>query len=141
MSFIRKEDEKGPASSFPVSTGTPERAEAILGKGSKVVGTITFAGPAELDGHLEGEVIAQDRLTIGESAVIQAKVSGAEIIVKGQVNGDIIASRKLSLRRPAKVFGNISTSTLSIEEGVVFEGKSTMSSAGRNEQKAATPKP
>jgi cytoskeletal protein CcmA (bactofilin family) len=107
-----------------------EKVEAFLGKGSKVVGTLTFSGPVELDGYVEGEIISQDRLTIGESAVINARITGAEVLVKGTVNGDISASKKLSLRRPARIIGNISTTSLSIEEGVIFEGKSSMNSGG-----------
>lgn len=104
------------------------KLEAILGKGSKVVGNLTFTGPVELDGHVEGEINAQDRITIGESAVINARIIGGEVVVKGTVNGDINASKRLSLKRPAKVIGNISSTNLSIEEGVVFEGKCIMSS-------------
>ncbi len=102
------------------------RSEAFLGKGCKVVGSLHFAGPAEVDGSVEGELIGQDRLIIGESAVIKAKVQAVELIVKGTVQGDIIATRKLSLRKPARVVGNISSANLSIEEGVLFEGKCLM---------------
>lgn len=109
-----------------MTSGSGERVEAFLGKGSKVVGNLTFTGPVELDGYVEGEIVAQDRLIIGEAAVINAKISGGEILVKGTVNGDITASKRLSFKRPAKVVGNITTTNLSIEEGVIFEGKSSM---------------
>ncbi len=116
------------SSSLTAGGATADKVEAFLGKGSKVVGTLTFSGPVELDGYVEGEIISQDRLTIGESAVINARITGAEVLVKGTVNGDISASKRLSLRRPARIVGNISTTSLSIEEGVIFEGKSTMAS-------------
>jgi len=122
MSFGKKVD--GDQSGAPGET-----ADAFLGKGSKVIGTLTFTGPVELDGHIEGEISAQDKLIIGEAAVIKAKVSGAEILVKGTVTGDISASKRLILRKPARIVGNISTSNLTIEEGVVFEGKCSMGSS------------
>lgn len=137
MTFGKPKDDKdregmegsfSSSSSFISSSSGSDKVEAFLGKGSKVVGTLTFSGPVELDGYIEGEVVAQDRLTIGESAVIHAKMTGAEIVVKGTVNGDIFASKRLCLRKPARVVGNITTSLLSIEEGVVFEGKSSMNS-------------
>lgn len=106
------------------------QVEAFLGRGSKAAGNLTFTGPAEIDGAVEGEVHAKDRLTIGESAVVNAKVSGSEIVVKGTVTGDIVASKKLSLKRPARITGNITAASLSIEEGVVFEGKCSMSTSG-----------
>ena len=120
----------GIASGLPSAlAGGTDKVEAFLGKGSKVVGTLTFSGPVELDGYVEGEVVAQDRLTIGESAVINARISGGEILVKGTVNGDITASKRLSLKRPARVIGNINCTNLSIEEGVIFEGKASMGAA------------
>jgi cytoskeletal protein CcmA (bactofilin family) len=147
MSFGRPKDEKEmdktPSSTATLPGSSGDKVEAFLGKGSKVVGALTFTGPVELDGYVEGEIIAQDRLTVGEAAVIQAKITGSEVIIKGTVNGDIYASKRLSLRRPARVVGNISTSTLSIEEGVIFEGKSSMEAAAKASESRmqAVPKP
>jgi len=130
------------STSGTAATGGTDKVEAFLGKGSKVVGTLTFTGPVELDGYVEGEVIAQDRLTIGESAVINARISGGEILVKGTVNGYITASKRLSLKRPARVIGNINCTNLSIEEGVIFEGKASMGAASKpGESKPATSRP
>lgn len=103
--------------------------DAFLGKGSKAVGTLTFSGPAEIDGEIEGEIHSKDRLSIGESANVKAKILGAEVIIRGTVSGDVAASRSLVLKRPAKVTGNIQAPNLSIEEGVIFEGKCTMLNA------------
>ena len=127
-----------------IAVGSPGTAagtkspEAFLGKGCKVVGTLTFTGPVEIEGSVEGEIIAQDRLTIGESAAIKGKVSGTEVTVKGEVNGDITASKKLSLRKPARITGNIASAILSVEEGVSFEGKCSMNITGQKEHRGAT---
>lgn len=106
-----------------------EKTNAFLGKGSKVSGTLTFQGPVEIGGEIEGEIHASDTLVIAESAIVKAKVVGTDILIKGQVTGDIIASKKLSLEKPGKVNGNLSSPVLRIEEGVVFEGNCSMSSA------------
>jgi cytoskeletal protein CcmA (bactofilin family) len=140
MSFGKPKDEKEQTTPglTPLSSGAPvtspngSKPEVFLGKGCKIVGTLTFAGPAEIEGTIEGEIIAQDRLIIGESAIIKGKISGTEIIVKGDVNGDINANKRLSLRRPAKIVGNIGSNVLSIEEGVAFEGKCAMTTTQRN---------
>lgn len=118
------------ASALESSSGSSQgKLEAFLGKGSKVVGNLNFTGPVELDGFVEGEIHAQDRITIGESAVVTGRIVGGEVIIKGTVNGDVSASKRLSLKRPAKILGNISSTNLSIEEGVVFEGKCMMGSS------------
>jgi len=136
MSFVKLREEKEAELSRAGSSATPAlttapggRADAFLGQGSKVTGTLSFTGPVELDGQVEGEIISKETLTIGKSATINARISGSEILVHGTVNGDIVASRRLSLRKPARVTGNISAPSLSVEEGVIFEGKCSMGGA------------
>jgi cytoskeletal protein CcmA (bactofilin family) len=101
---------------------------AFLGKGSRVTGKLAFEGTVRIEGHVEGEITAQDTLTIGESAVVNAQINGSSIIVNGKVTGDITARKRLEIRSPGKVYGNISAPSLVIHEGVIFEGQCTMSS-------------
>jgi cytoskeletal protein CcmA (bactofilin family) len=100
---------------------------AFLGKGSRVTGKLAFEGTVRIEGHVEGEITAQDTLTIGESAVVNAQINGSSIIVNGKVTGDITARKRLEIRSPGKVYGNISAPSLVIHEGVIFEGQCTMS--------------
>ncbi len=102
------------------------QGEALLGAGSKVTGTLVFSGPVQLDGEVEGEINCKDKLVIGQTAVIKAKITGTDIFIQGTVNGDIVAGKSLALKKPAKVLGNISAEQLSVEEGVVFEGHCSM---------------
>ncbi|MBN8548542.1 MAG: polymer-forming cytoskeletal protein [Deltaproteobacteria bacterium] len=138
MSFVKlredpKENEKA-TSQAPLHSvnggASSSKAEVFLAKGTKVVGTLHFSGTTEIDCHVEGEINSKESLTICENAVVNAKIIGGEITVRGNVNGDIVASKRLVLKRPARVIGNISASNLSIEEGVTFEGKCAMSSSG-----------
>ena len=142
MSFGKgKDDPTASAERLAFSSANSGTADAMLGKGSKVVGALTFNGTAEIDGEVEGELSAKERLIVGESAVIKAKVYGSEIIVRGEVTGDILATKTLALRRPARVYGNISAPSLSIEEGVIFEGKCTMAQAVSTASTATVSRP
>ena len=115
-------------SASPLGAGSA-RPEAFLGKGCKIVGTLAFSGPVEIEGVVEGEIIAQDRLVIGEGAIVKGKITGGEVVIKGEVQGDIHATKRLSLRRPARVTGNLNCPVLSIDEGVMFEGKCQMAAS------------
>ncbi len=118
------------------SRAMPEDASgtsAFLGKGSRVTGKLTFEGPVRIEGQIEGEIAAQDTLTIGESAVVNATITGNSIVIHGRVTGDVTARKRLEIRAPGKLFGNISTPSLVIHEGVVFEGQCSM---GTDAQKA-----
>jgi len=105
-------------------------ASAFLGKGSHVTGKLVFEGTVRLEGHVEGEITAQDTLVIGETAVINAQINGTSIVVHGTIKGDVTARKRLEIHAPGKVYGNISVPSLVIHEGVVFEGQCTMGGGG-----------
>lgn len=108
---------------------------AFLGKGSRVTGKLNFEGPVRIEGQIEGEISAQDTLTIGESAVVNATITGNAIVIHGRVTGDVTARKRLEIRAPGKLFGNISTPSLVIHEGVVFEGQCSMGSDSQRADK------
>lgn len=107
---------------------TADAAQARLGKGSRIEGRLTFEGSVEIDGCIEGEITAQDAVIIGDSAVINGQIHAETIIIKGKVTGDLVAGKRVELRAPGKLVGNISTPTLVIHEGVVFDGHCAMGS-------------
>ncbi len=111
------------AERIPMSSGTES---AMLGRGTRVSGKITFEGKARIDGQVEGEIVAADVLEIGETALVNAQISGTVIIVQGKVTGDLTASKKLEIRSPGRLYGNVTTPSLVIEEGVIFEGHCSM---------------
>jgi cytoskeletal protein CcmA (bactofilin family) len=103
--------------------------DAFLGKGSKVTGKLVFDGAGRIEGQVEGEITAQDTLTIGEGAVVNAKITGTTVIIEGRVTGDVNARQRLELRTPSRVQGNITSPCLVVQEGAIFEGQCAMSGA------------
>ncbi len=119
-----------------VSTPETNATSAFLGKGSRVTGKLVCEGSGRIEGQVEGEIAAQDTLIIGESAVVNAQIKCVSIVVQGRVNGDITAAKRIEIRAPGKVFGNITTPSLVIHEGTTFKGQCTMGDA----EAAKTPK-
>lgn len=107
-------------------SGDTSRETAFLGKGTRLSGKVAFEGTARIEGQVEGEIVANDTLLIGESALVNAQISGGTIVIHGKVTGDITASKKLEIRAPDRLYGNVTTPSLVIEEGVVFEGHCSM---------------
>jgi cytoskeletal protein CcmA (bactofilin family) len=110
-------------------------SSAFLGKGSRIVGKLSFEGPARIEGNVEGEILAQDTLTIGEGAVVNAQITGSAVIIHGRVTGDVTARKRLEIRAPGRLIGNIATPNLVIHEGVVFEGQCAMGGETRATEK------
>lgn len=112
--------------SSSVSSST-ESTATIISEGTEVEGTLKFSKDAVIRGTVRGEIISGGTLTIDKSAKIFASIDAQLVRVFGQVEGDIKAE-ELSLASPAIVSGNILAKKLRIEEGVVFEGKCSMTS-------------
>ena len=88
-----------PAATAPRANGpAPAEARAYLDRGSKISGKISFEGPARIDGEVDGEIVAKDSITIGESAVVTAHIRAASVSVAGKVSGDIVASQRIDIR-------------------------------------------
>ena len=99
---------------------------AFLGEGTSFKGTLTFEGTVRIDGRLEGEIFTKDTLVVGEGAQVNASIHAGVVVISGTVHGNITAERKIDIHASGRLFGNISTPSLVIEEGVVFEGSCTM---------------
>jgi len=105
-------------------------ARAYIDQGSKISGKLEFAGPAQIEGQVDGEISAKDSLMIGESAVVTAQIKASSIIVAGKVSGEIIASERIEIRPSAKVSGNLTTPRLVVHDGAIFEGNCVMQPDG-----------
>jgi len=133
----QKSDDASATSSTSALTPSSARdVQAHLGHGSRVEGKLTFEGSVRVDGQIEGEISAQDTIIVGEGAELTAQIQANTVVIQGRVTGDIVARKRVELKAPATVIGNISTPSLVIHEGVVFEGHCSMgsSAAGRTER-------
>lgn len=98
----------------------------LLGRGSEFEGKLTFEGTVRIDGTLRGEVFSDDVLIIGEGARVEAEIDVGEIIVQGTIVGNIRAKRSIEILAPGRVKGDLTTPSLQIDKGVIFEGRSYM---------------
>jgi len=76
-----------------------------------------------LNRHFAGSVYSeQGTLMVDSAAVIDADVEVGIAVIGGTVNGDIIAHQRVELGPTAKIYGNIWTRSLAIQNGAIFEG-------------------
>ncbi|MBP1683484.1 MAG: Integral rane protein CcmA [Ignavibacteriaceae bacterium] len=98
----------------------------IISYGVKVEGKVSSNGSIRLDGTIQGDIICQGNVTIGESGEVYGKVNGQSITIGGKVEGMINAKEKLMLESKADLKGDIYTKILVVEAGARFDGKSNM---------------
>lgn len=101
------------------------RVETIIGKGTNITGNMYCKGSLRVEGHLEGgEVVAAGDVFVGQGGQIIANVKGRNVVIAGEVRGDIDAKEKLEIVPTGVLIGDIKMSTLVIEDGATFKGKS-----------------
>lgn len=86
-------------------------------------GEITFKDMLRVNGHIAGRVFsAKGTLIVDASARVDARVDVAVAVISGTVNGDVIGHERVEVGPGARVNGNISTRSLCIKPGAVFQG-------------------
>lgn len=102
--------------------------EKILDVDASMQGSLTFRDPVNLriNGKFEGSLDTKGNLTIGENAQVHANIVGEDIVVSGNVFGNVVASSSLSLTQSAHLVGDIRTPKLSVDEGAILQGKCQM---------------
>ena len=109
------------------NSSAPDHAStSVIDQGCELEGRLTFVGTLVLNGKFRGEIFSSDTILVGETGQLEAEVQVGVAIVSGQVTGNIIARERVELRGSARIFGDIVTPVLVLEEGVVFDGRCKM---------------
>jgi len=132
--------EPTPVSSTPFRSPEPDsRNAATVGKSVKIVGQIFTKEDLYVDGDVEGTIESlENKVTVGPNGRVQASIRAREVIILGQVQGNVETSDKVDIRKDAKLVGDITTSRISIEDGALFKGSIDIKKA---EPKPAAPAP
>ena len=97
----------------------------IIGRGTLFEGTMQVENSVRVDGTFKGELTCSGALTISQSGEAYAQLEGKDIYIKGVVRGTVRAE-KVRLDSQARFVGDIHARTLSVSEGAVFHGSSSM---------------
>jgi cytoskeletal protein CcmA (bactofilin family) len=99
------------------------RAPAWLGPGLKIKGQISGAEDLQVECKVDGPISLGDhRLTVGQNAHVSGEITASEVIVYGEVNGDLVASGRIEIKKHGSVKGDLTTARIMIEDGAYFKG-------------------
>ncbi len=98
----------------------------FLDRGSTFHGELEFEDTMRIDGRFNGRIVSKNELIVGESATIEGEIHVGSIAISGTVIGKIRADQKIEIHRSGKVFSDIMTPALIVEEGAVFQGQCEM---------------
>jgi len=98
----------------------------FLDRGASFKGELEFEDTMRIDGRFNGKIISKNELIVGESATIEGDIQVGRIAISGTVIGKIVAAQKVEIHRNGKVYSDIDTPALIIEDGAIFQGNCVM---------------
>jgi cytoskeletal protein CcmA (bactofilin family) len=123
--YVLKETENvgtGPSPRIP-SLGTLEHSSSRLGANLRVKGEISGNEDLFVEGSVDGLIQMEGgKLTVGPDAKIAADILAAEILVYGEVKGNLCARDRIEIKKNGSVLGELTTSRIMIEDGAYFKG-------------------
>ncbi|MDH3212739.1 MAG: polymer-forming cytoskeletal protein [Myxococcales bacterium] len=117
---------EGRVGAIPNPAAPPPRTVApatSIDAATRLSGKIYCKETIRIDGRIKGEVHCDKTVIIGEGAQVEAAVHADSIIISGEVKGNIVAKRKITLNHSARMIGDLSTPGIVIEEGAKLEGQ------------------
>ena len=113
-----------PMTTYPTTRQEPTvRITAVIGKNIMLTGNLGGKEDMLIDGRLEGQAeLPDNRLTIGATGNIQGTLRAKEVIVYGNVQGNIEAADRIEIKRGAKVIGDLRSSRIVMEDESYFKG-------------------
>lgn len=116
-----------------------ENGAARIGRSVVIRGEVKGSEDLYVDGRIEGTIsLSESKLTVGPNAVLAADLTAREIVVQGQVQGNIVAGGRVELRSGSEVIGDVRAMRLAIEDNAIFRGKVDLTS-GVGQAKASEP--
>ena len=102
-----------------------DKLHLVLGENSKIAGNVESPGAVFVDGMIIGNVDGT-KVILGEHGYVNGNIKAGAIIIGGKIDGHLTGTDRVEIKTTGHVTGDITTKTLSIAEGGIFNGISRM---------------
>jgi cytoskeletal protein CcmA (bactofilin family) len=117
--------------------GKQSDLNGFLDRGSHLEGKLRFETSFRVDGKLTGNVVSDGVLIVGDGGEVDGEVEVGQVFISGTVRGTIRAAKRVQISATGKVFADLETPTLVIEDGAFFEGRCAMAREAREGARTA----
>ncbi|MEM7050196.1 MAG: polymer-forming cytoskeletal protein [Acidobacteriota bacterium] len=98
----------------------------FLDRGSHIDGELRFEASFRVDGKVTGTVSSGGTLVVGDSGEVDGKTEVDQVFVSGVLRGAVKARTRIHIAPGGRVYADLDTPALIIEEGAIFEGRCSM---------------
>lgn len=106
------------------TSSQPARNHSCLGANLVIKGKISGDEDLQIDGKVEGAIALNgQRLIVGRTGKLHSEVSAREVIVSGNLTGNVHASDRVEIKKDGSVTGDVTTARISVEDGAYLKGR------------------
>lgn len=105
---------------------TDPDAPCVIGNQILIRGTLVGEEDLVVEGRIEGAITLAGHLTVAEAGIVDANLDVDSVEVRGEVTGDISASRSITIHEGARVRGNVRAPRVIVNDGAQFRGSVSM---------------
>ena len=102
------------------------RIDTLVGQGTRITGDLVFSGGLHVDGTIEGNVIAEEGTTalliLSEFGKIEGEVKVPNMVLNGEIVGDVYGSTRVELAPKARVNGSVYYNLIEMAIGAEVNG-------------------
>lgn len=104
----------------------PSGVHNVLSAGTVLTGNLVTQDDIRIDGVIEGNIISQGKIIIGNNGHVSGDVECINLDLLGKVTGNISCQDTIILRATANLIGDMTTQVVEIEPGARFSGSCKM---------------
>ena len=100
-----------------------QNQQSTIGKSIVIKGEITATDPLYVYGRVEGSIKAPaQRVTIGKEGKLKANVTAREVVILGEVQGNVEGDYRVEVRSEGSLTGDLAAERICIDDGAVVKG-------------------
>jgi cytoskeletal protein CcmA (bactofilin family) len=88
---------------------------------SEFKGDLTFKGSFRIEGFFKGTITSDSLLVVGERGRVEADVKVGQLVINGEMHGNLQASDRIEIHEKGRVFGTVTSPRLIVEEGAILD--------------------
>ena len=99
---------------------------SLLSTNVKIEGEVQGEENLHIDGQIKGSIKLNGDILVGNRGIVEAEIEANNIVIQGQVTGNVSAKQQLEIQPSGKLIGDCTARSIDIKEGALFEGRSRM---------------
>ena len=109
------------------TTATGNKNSTVIGENCVIEGDVTFEKTIEVHGKIIGTLkIAENctsaSLVIKKTGVVEGDVYGSDVVIEGEVVGNVSGKKEIKIENSAFISGNVYYDILDVQGGATING-------------------